>query len=572
MDLEAAWELAPTDADGESDSYVDGGGYTQTAKYSPLPPPSFVERGATSSNVQKLSLHTGQIQRPSKSGDGTFAEFDNDLHDRPDVRWNAENVRQLERVVQRNRQNTQDAAENETQAADRSDLYKGHNVLVRQHPKVQTITRRAAQHYFVYGPGIRGGETQKAVSGEVVPSLRAGLYGTNEGGNLHGRASSSVTKAAMGAESVTTSLRRDSHSRRPVANETGRAAAISGGRPFEAPRFGSMRSHAPPVPIRKLATATSASGGAVRADVPLNGSNDVRNNQGSRKNGSNVAHSLHAPGHLSSADSTEAPSAYQKGGTYSQSAVVPAHPLSADRTAARDAHYIQTAVFRRAVSSSITNPLGAGEQPSRSATEQQKGTATQSRSHPARNSTFDSTRTFRVGLANARDLIARGLSAAPGRTRPSDKKYSLAYAFGRGGGASVPHETSRYAHVALGGNDANDVSTRNERKGTVRNLLSSLRCAAARTVSDTTQYLQHHALQTGLAQVVLAPRTTARPLRDDSLSKSHTPLVTGPMQTSGLIGQERWNERREGMSGDVRPGPLGTAPHVHPALHYNGHR
>lgn len=217
-ELAMAWaDNDPADEDVENvGTFTDAFGVEQTERMDPMPDPSMTARGPSGANISRLETMTGTAPRAPKSVESTPDEHDfEDESVRPDALIAPAMVGRLQRVVQRNRQMTQEAPSRD-EGDSRVDLYNGFNPIRSSRKLVPT--RRAYGEAMTVGTE-RVGESARAVPVDVTEPMRAGAHDAAR--SMHRQAASGSTPAAVGPRNnLVASRAAGSHARQgPFARQ-----------------------------------------------------------------------------------------------------------------------------------------------------------------------------------------------------------------------------------------------------------------------------------------------------------------------------------------------------------------
>ena len=202
-DLDELWEetSSPAKEEVETDTYLNERGETVTVELQPIPVPSFVPKGMSVANVQKLELFTGDITtRRSKNGEGLEGEMFDDTLIRPNLMQHR--ARETEASLQHNREGMQEEAANEMMMP-RDDMYEGYNPI-RVGPKPLVPTNRTYQEWTVTGEAS-GGFLVNAPVAPTVPVRKAGQMQADRAGK--GRGKDAVLRKASHHSDVLLSTR-----------------------------------------------------------------------------------------------------------------------------------------------------------------------------------------------------------------------------------------------------------------------------------------------------------------------------------------------------------------------------
>lgn len=565
MDLEEVWQSVNPTEDEHTDTYVDAMGNEQSERMAAFPPPSMREGGNSSANSHRLEIHTGQFKRAKKNGESIIAEFDHDM-ERPAKLLNKEATERIQNVVSKNREGVQVNPDNEAQQTNRSELYNGYNVslsTLSRNPKVQTVTNRSAQEMFVYGPEIQGDE-HRSLRPESRKALKAGMF-EGEGMVSQGR-SSALFKVNTHRTDLKHTFLGGGDMFKTQTPGQGKVSEIAGERLSQSIR--TTQYQMPQAPIRKLVTSTDVQGYAKRANIALNGKNDILNDQGSRQDGNERATTLRASGQIGS-DSVVARDAYKKI-SFSQSAALAEHFMgSSDSIMARDAFSLQPDFNGVVQKADIIHARRSDDRRPLSPSLQQQGDHAARRSSRGRDSRNDSRYAARLGISDNRGLNIEAGTISHSRRGPNDAIHSLNGAFGRGKEHDYIHARDPTLH--LNSNKDEDVFNVNKRT-TSNTIFSAITGSISKLLrrQDTTEFVQQRSREPGVTTYI--PHTqSARRLIDDSITQSHPPPSGGPILNSHAPQKEFLNDRKETRT-VMRAGVFATGPIQKPNLSYNGHQ
>lgn len=555
MLLADAWPNSTAEEDGEVEWYEDAAGELQQGTYAPLPPPSLTERGNSSANIGKLESMTGDFAaRPSKNGDALAAVFE-DAEDRPDGRLNAERARQLQRVVQDNREGTQAPAENEASGA-RSDLYHGYNPDTRlAQPRLGPVTNRS-KVWFVAGAEDRRGErTTLRTRGDRASRDNSIAVDSN------GRRVSAVEGGGVRASFQ---LGGSGQFRAHELETKGRHAAHAAAAACAAATLSARTSHVVPYHTR---ARTAAARAAPHADVVVGGNTGLANEQGRRITAMTAtAAASRAQAAFAGSDAVQGASPRQV--SFELMAMRANRILGEqDSVVARESAMVQPGYevgqWHPGLPPSLRTDAHDTATPARGAA----GVAPAAAAQRTRDGDGDSRAVGRTALATflakitphapaARDLRQTGIGHQYG---PHDDQQRARPAVASAGRDSARTEADL---AAFGGRG---------RGAGPQSVATTFAGALTRMTNGLHTHFLANVKTVLMGNVAPSHAATTRTVRENSLWQARAPLTAGPSSLGIAAGPEVQLKRREARS-RLAPATRPSAPIVRPQVYQNAKR